>query len=80
MKSQRFQRWTDKSEVLSTYMFLFYSDFWPLSQLRASRAYKGRPAKIDRSEITRRLAEGHRPTDIARDMGVSRSTVYKVRG
>jgi DNA-binding CsgD family transcriptional regulator len=29
--------------------------------------------------IRARLAQGHSPTDIARDMGVSRGTVYKAR-
>lgn len=41
--------------------------------------YKGRPAKIDRDTIWQRLKQGHSPTQIARDLGVSRGTVYQVR-
>ena len=41
--------------------------------------YKGRPPKIDRAEIWRRLQQGHGPTKIAHDLGISRGTVYQVR-
>jgi DNA invertase Pin-like site-specific DNA recombinase len=41
--------------------------------------YKGRPPKIDRNEIRQRLKQGHGPTQIARDLGISRGTVYQVR-
>lgn len=41
--------------------------------------YKGRPPKIDRNEIRQRLNQGHSPTQIARDLGISRGTVYQVR-
>jgi DNA invertase Pin-like site-specific DNA recombinase len=41
--------------------------------------YKGRPPYIDQNEITRRLLDKQRPTDIARDMSISRGTVYKVK-
>jgi DNA invertase Pin-like site-specific DNA recombinase len=41
--------------------------------------YRGRPPKIDMAAIRARLAQGQSPTDIARDMGVSRGTVYKAR-
>jgi DNA invertase Pin-like site-specific DNA recombinase len=41
--------------------------------------YKGRPPKIDRAEIRRRLQQGHGPAKIARDLGISRGTVYQVR-
>lgn len=41
--------------------------------------YKGRPPKIDMDHIKRRLSDGERPVDIARDMGVARSTVYKAK-
>ncbi|WP_236952432.1 recombinase family protein [Mesorhizobium loti] len=34
--------------------------------------YKGRPPKIDRNEIRQRLKQGHGPTQIARDLGVTR--------
>jgi len=41
--------------------------------------YKGRPPKIDRAEIMRRLKQGHGPTRIARDLGISRGSVYQVQ-
>jgi len=41
--------------------------------------YRGRTAKIDRLAIQAKLAEGLSPTEIARDMGVSRGTVYKAK-
>jgi DNA invertase Pin-like site-specific DNA recombinase len=41
--------------------------------------YKGRPPQIDRAEIRHRLQQGHGPTKIARDLGISRGTVYQVR-
>ncbi len=40
--------------------------------------YKGRPPKIDRNEIRQRLKQGHGPTQIARDRGISRGTVYQL--
>ena len=36
-------------------------------------------AEIDRNEIISRLKQGHGPTRIARDLGISRGTVYQVR-
>jgi DNA invertase Pin-like site-specific DNA recombinase len=41
--------------------------------------YKGRPPQIDRAEIMRRLEQGQGPTQVARDLGISRGTVYQVR-
>ncbi|MCR8551068.1 recombinase family protein [Salipiger sp. P9] len=41
--------------------------------------YRGRPAKIDMSSIQARLAAGQSPTEIAREMGISRGTVYKAK-
>ena len=42
-------------------------------------AYRGRPPKIDMEAIKHRLARGLTPTQIAREMGISRGTVYKAR-
>ena len=50
-----------------------------IANAKAKGLYKGRPAKIDQQEIKRRLKTGERPTDVARDLGVSRTTVYKAR-
>ncbi len=41
--------------------------------------YRGRTAKIDMSAIQAKLAKGLSPTQIARDMGVSRGTIYKAK-
>ncbi len=41
--------------------------------------YKGRPPRIDRKAIDVRLAAGQSPTEIARELSVSRGTVYKVK-
>ncbi len=40
--------------------------------------YRGRIPKIDMSAIQTKLTEGLPPTEIARSMGISRGTVYKV--
>ena len=41
--------------------------------------YRGRPASIDMDAIRDRLTAGQSPTQIARELGVSRGTVYKAR-
>ena len=50
-----------------------------IAAARKRGTYKGRPPKIDRIEIRQRLKQGHGPTQIARDLGISRGTVYQVR-
>ena len=42
-------------------------------------AYRGRPPRIDMEAIKHRLATGLSPTQIARELGVSRGTVYKAK-
>ena len=39
--------------------------------------YKGRPKMIDEAEICKRMASGSTKAQIAKDMGVSRMTVYR---
>ena len=41
--------------------------------------YRGRTPKIDIDAIQSKLADGRSPTEIAREMGVSRGTVYKAK-
>ena len=41
--------------------------------------YRGRAPKIDIAAIQSKLADGRSPTEIAREMGVSRGTVYKAK-
>lgn len=42
-------------------------------------ANRGRTPKIDLAAIQAKLAEGHSPTEIAGDMGISRGTVYEAK-
>ena len=42
-------------------------------------AYRGRPPRIDMEAIKHRLARGQSPTEVARELGISRGTVYKAR-
>ena len=42
-------------------------------------ADRGRPSRIELQAIQHRLAKGLSPTQIARELGVSRGTVYKAR-
>lgn len=39
--------------------------------------YKGRPRTTDADEIRRRVAAGTSKTQVARDLGISRMTVYR---
>ena len=41
--------------------------------------YRGRIPKIDMTAIQAKLAEGQSPTEVARNMGISRGTVYKAK-
>lgn len=50
-----------------------------IAAAKAKGVYKGRPPRIDRTEIARRLAAGEGPTTIARALGISRGSVYKTR-
>ena len=45
----------------------------------AKSGYRGRPPRIDMEAIKQRLATGLSPTTIARELKVSRGTVYKAR-
>ena len=42
--------------------------------------YRGRPPKIDMEAVRSRLSEGQSSTRIARELGISRGTVYKAKG
>ncbi len=50
-----------------------------IAAARKRGIYKGRPPKINRAEILLRLQQGQGPSKIARDLGISRGTVYQVR-
>ena len=46
---------------------------------KSKGVYRGRLPKIDMSAIQAKLVEGVSPTQIAREMAVSRGTVYKAK-
>jgi len=46
---------------------------------RQRGVYRGRPPNIDMTELQARFGEGQTPTQIAREMGISRGTVYKAK-
>ncbi len=41
--------------------------------------YKGRPPSINQDKIKQYLLEGKRPTQIAKELEISRGTIYKVK-
>jgi DNA invertase Pin-like site-specific DNA recombinase len=48
-----------------------------IAKAKAAGVYKGRPASIDEARIRELKAAGMRPTDIAKTLGVGRSSVYR---
>src|SRR3954453_4791818 len=50
-----------------------------IAKAKAEGKYKGRPVSID-ATVIKRLAETMRPTAIARQLGIARSSVYRVMG
>jgi DNA invertase Pin-like site-specific DNA recombinase len=48
-----------------------------IARAKAAGVYKGRPASIDEARIRELKAQGMRPTDIAKTMGIGRSSVYR---
>jgi DNA invertase Pin-like site-specific DNA recombinase len=42
--------------------------------------YKGRPPSIDEARVRELKAGGMRPTDIARTLGIGRTSVYRALG
>ena len=51
-----------------------------ISAAKARGVYKGRPAKIQAEVIRELLDAGHTPTEVAREMGIGRASVYRVIG
>ena len=41
--------------------------------------YKGRPPSINQDKIKQHLLEGKRPTQIAKELEISRGTIYKIK-
>ena len=49
-----------------------------IAKAKAAGKFKGRPATIDKSRIMELKASGLTPTQIAREMNISRVSVYRV--
>jgi DNA invertase Pin-like site-specific DNA recombinase len=48
-----------------------------IAKAKAAGVYKGRPASIDEVRVRELKAQGMRPTDIAKTLGIGRSSVYR---
>ena len=51
-----------------------------IAKAKAAGVYKGRPATIDAAKVKAMKAEGVKPTDIARQLGIGRASVYRALG
>jgi DNA invertase Pin-like site-specific DNA recombinase len=49
-----------------------------ISAAKLNGVYKGRPATIDAAKVRQMKADGTTPTEIAKTMGISRDTVYRL--
>ncbi len=47
---------------------------------KAFGKYKGRKASIDRSKVQELKAQGLRASEIAKELGIARASVYRVLG
>lgn len=48
-----------------------------IAKAKAAGVYKGRPASVNASQVRQLRAEGKRPVDIARLLGIGRASVYR---
>jgi len=51
-----------------------------IAKAKANGVYKGRKKEIDAEDIRARLDAGERPADVARGLGIARSSVYRLAG
>ena len=49
-----------------------------LQKAKAAGKYKGRQKSIDEQQVRQMKNEGLRPVDIARQLGIARSSVYRM--
>jgi DNA invertase Pin-like site-specific DNA recombinase len=49
-----------------------------IAKAKAAGVYKGRPASIDATKVRELKAQGMRPTEIAKVLGIGRASVYRV--
>ena len=50
-----------------------------IAKAKEAGIYKGRPAKLDPAEVQRLLAEGVKPAHVAKQLGISRDSVYRLK-
>ena len=50
-----------------------------IAAAKSKGVYKGRPPSIDQEQIRLLLLDGKRPTQISKDLNISRGTIYKVK-
>jgi DNA invertase Pin-like site-specific DNA recombinase len=48
-----------------------------IAKAKAAGVYKGRPASIDADRVRKVMAEGMRPSDIAKTLNIGRASVYR---
>src|ERR1700760_2324613 len=48
-----------------------------IAEAKKAGVYKGRPATIDEAKVRELKAQGMRPTDIAKTLGIGRTSVYR---
>jgi DNA invertase Pin-like site-specific DNA recombinase len=48
-----------------------------IAKAKAAGVYKGRPASIDATQVRELKAKGMRPSEIARQLGIGRASVYR---
>jgi DNA invertase Pin-like site-specific DNA recombinase len=51
-----------------------------IAKAKAAGVYKGRPATIDADKVRALKADGMRPADIAKQLGIGRASVYRALG
>jgi DNA invertase Pin-like site-specific DNA recombinase len=50
-----------------------------IAKAKAEGVYKGRPAKLKATEVQQALAAGEKPAHVARRLGISRNSVYRLK-
>jgi DNA invertase Pin-like site-specific DNA recombinase len=51
-----------------------------IAKAKSAGIYKGRPPSIDPAEVARLKAKGVSPSEIARELGIGRASVYRLLG